>query len=377
MRNIILTTIAAFIFVSCGQNQSETPTESAEAVATDIITLTPDQYKAANIGVGKVERKAIGTMLHVNGMLDVPPQNLVTISAPMGGFVKSTKLLQGMKVKKGEQLVTLENQEYIQLQQDYLDNKSKLEYLESEYHRQLELAKENVNAQKTVQQAKSQYQSAQAIVKGLEAKLGMLNISPASFTQDNIRSTINLYAPLSGFVTVVNVNIGQFVNATDVIFKIVNLEHLHAELQVFERDIHTLSIGQKVIFNLANENNIRTASVYLIGKEISPERTVRVHCHLDKEDENLLPGMYITASIESETAESDVLPTDALVSFEGDDFIFVQETNNKFKMTKVKIGKSTAEYVAVEFPEGYDKKLPVVTRGAFNLLGMLKNTQDE
>lgn len=377
MRSIILISIAAFIGTSCGQNQREVQTETVSPVTADVITLTSDQYKAANIKIGKVERQPIGTTLAVNGMLDVPPQNLITIAAPMGGFVKATKLLQGMKIKKGELLVTLENQDYIQLQQDYLDNKSKLEFLESEYKRQLELEKENINAQKTVQQAKSQYQSAKAIVKGLEAKLGMINISPASLTQDNIRSTINIHAPLNGYVTVVNVNIGQFVNATDVIFKIVNLEHLHAELQVFERDIHTLSIGQRVTFKLANENNIRTATVHLIGKEISPERTVRVHCHLDKEDENLLPGMYITASIESDMQEADVVPVNAIVNFEGEDFVFVATGNNKFKLTKVKTGKSTSEFVQVQFPEGVGTTSSIVTEGSFDLLGMLKNTQDE
>jgi cobalt-zinc-cadmium efflux system membrane fusion protein len=377
MRTIFLIAAVAFISWSCGQNHTETPAETVERSTSDVITLTPDQLNAAGIEVGKVERKPIGTTLHINGTLDVPPQNLITISAPMGGFVKSTQLLQGMKVKKGELLVTLENQEYIQLQQDYLDNKSKLEYLESEYNRQLALAKENVNAQKTVQQAKSQYQSAQAIVKGLEAKLGMINISPKTLTQDNIRSTISLYAPLNGYVTVVNVNIGQYVNAADVIFKLVNLEHLHAELQVFERDIHTIRIGQKVNFKLANENNIRTATVHLIGKEISPDRTVRVHCHLDEEDESLLPGMYITATVEIEAQEADVLPASAVVNFEGEEFVFTQEKKNQFKLTKVKTGQGTSDYIAIELPEGYDKTQPVVIGGAFNLLGLLKNTGEE
>jgi cobalt-zinc-cadmium efflux system membrane fusion protein len=377
MRSIIVITIAALIGASCGQNQREEQVETGSPVSHNVITLTSDQYKAADIKLGKVEPRPIGTTLHVNGMLDVPPQNLITIAAPMGGFVKATKLLQGMKIKKGELLVTLENQDYIQLQQDYLDNKSKLEYLESEYNRQLALAKENINAQKTVQQAKSQYQSAQAIVKGLAAKLRMINISPESLTEDNIRSTINLYAPLNGYVTVLNVNIGQFVNAADVIFKIVNLEHLHAELQVFERDIHALSVGQKVSFKLANENNLRTATVHLIGKEISPERTVRVHCHLDKEDENLLPGMYITASIESDAHEVAAVPVNAIVNFEGEDFVFVVSGNNQYTLTNVKTGKSTPDFIEVQFPEDFAPSSSIVTNGSFELLGMLKNTQDE
>ncbi len=377
MRPIIFTLIASFVFGSCMQNTRDNSKEIAEPVTTDLITLTPEQYEGAQILIGKVERKPISTILRVNGVLDVPPQNLLTISTYMGGVVKSTQLLQGMKVKKGDLLVTLENAEYIQLQQDYLDQKSKLEFLETEYNRQLALAKENVNAQKTLQQSKSQFYSAQAIVKGLEKKLGMLNISSKTLSSDNIQSTLNIYSPLNAYVTVVNVNVGQYVGTGEPIFKLVNLEHLHAELHVFERDIQTVSIGQRVEFQTANENKKRTATVHLIGKEINPDRTVRVHCHLDKEDESLLPGMYISATVETGMQETDVLPVSAVVSFEGEDYVFSQNNNYQFKLIPIKAGQSTSEYVAITFPEGFDREFPIVIQGAFNLLGMLKNTQDE
>jgi membrane fusion protein, heavy metal efflux system len=366
-----------FIAQSCGEKQPET-TDSPSATSANVITLTDSQFKAADITLGKFERKPMGTTLQVNGMLDVPPQNLITIAAPMGGFVKSTKLLQGMKVQKGEVLVTLENQEYIQLQQEYLDQVSKLEFSEAEYNRQQELAKENVNALKSLQQSKANYLSTKASVKGLAARLAMINISTKSLEAGDIQPAIKLYSPIQGYVTIVNVNIGQYVNATDVMFKIVNIEHLHAELQVYEKDINKLSIGQKVSFQLPNETNIRTASVYLIGKEISPERTVRVHCHLDKEDEHLLPGMYITAEIETTLQETDVVPATAIVNFEGDDFLFATAgTKEQFEIIKVTTGNSTAEYTEVQLPQGFDKSRSIVTNGAFELLGILKNTQDE
>lgn len=362
---------------SCGQKQPEA-TDNLPVTSSNLINLTSAQFKAANITLGKIERKAMGTTLQVNGILDVPPQNLITIAAPMGGFVKYTKLLQGMKVQKGELLVTLENQEYIQLQQDYLDNVSKLEFMEAEYTRQQELAKENVNALKSLQQAKANYQSTKASVKGLEAKLAMINISTKTLEAGDIQPTINLYSPIQGYVTIVNVNIGQYVNATDVIFKIVNIEHLHAELQVYEKDINRLTVGQKVSFQLPNETDIRMASVYLIGKEISPERTVRVHCHLDKEDEHLLPGMYVTASIETTLHETDVVPVRAIVNFEGEDFLFAATSNKEqFESIKVEAGNSTEEFVEVHLPPGFDKNRSIVVNGAFELLGSQKNTQEE
>jgi cobalt-zinc-cadmium efflux system membrane fusion protein len=271
----------------------------------------------------------------------------------------------------------MENQDYIQLQQDYLDNRSKLEFLEAEYARQTELARENVNAQKTVQQVKSQYESAKANVKGLEARLTMINIAPASLNVDNIRSSVNIVAPIGGFVTTVNVNIGQFVNATDVMFKLVNLEHIHAELQIFEKDIRNIRTGQKVSFRLAHEDQHRSATIYLIGREISPDRTVRVHCHLDQEDQTLLPGMYITATIETALDEKDVVPSSAVVHYEGRTFIFIQQGDRQFQIIDIEAGTPGEEYTPVTWPQTLDRQTPVVVKGAAQLLGTLRNTPEE
>ncbi len=377
MKNIIILIISVVLLSACGSKPTEKKVTTDSLASVNSITITDTQYKAADITYGKIEKKAIGTAIQVNGKLDVPPQNLITISAPLGGFIKSTALLQGIKVRKGDVLAILENQDYIQLQQDYLDNKSKLEFSEFEYNRQIELAKENVNAIKTLQQSKAQYESLRATVKGLEAKLSMINISPASLSGGNIKSTVNLYSSIEGFVSQVNVNIGQYVNPTDVMFKIVDLDHMHAELQIYEKDISKIVVGQKVKFQLPNSNTVRMASVYLIGKEISPERTVNIHCHLDKEDPTLLPGMYVTASIETALNEVDVLPNDALVLFEGDNYVFISPGKNQFQAVHITIGKSEGEFTEVMLDKSFNRETPIVTKGAFELLGMLKNTEEE
>jgi cobalt-zinc-cadmium efflux system membrane fusion protein len=367
--------ISILMFTSCSNHQPEAET-TIDSLNTNTITLSQAQYNAAHITHGKIERRAIGGHITVNGKLDVPPQNMISVSAPMGGFVKSTDLLQGMKLKKGDLLVVLENPDYIQLQQDYLDSKSKLEFLEAEYHRQEELAKENVNALKALQQAKSQYESMKAIVSGLEAKLRMINIKSTSLESGKISSTINLYAPVSGFVTTVNVNIGQFVNSSDVMFNIVNLDHIHAELQVYEKDISKISIGQKVKFRLAHESSFRGATVYLIGREISAERTVRVHCHLDKEDPNLLPGMFVNAEIEVTSKEGNVVPATAIVNFEGEDFVFMPVGDKKYTAVPVVVGATAGDFTELQGEE-IDSTATIVTVGAFELIGMLKNKEEE
>src|SRR5258708_31774966 len=313
---IILICFSTTMF-SCSSttNKSEETTGIVLSSTANQITLSEEQFKSINVQLGSLESRSLSGNIKANGMLDVPPQNLVSISAPLGGFVKSTELLQGMRVKKGQVVVVMEHPDYIQLQQDYLDNKNQLEFLEQEYDRQLDLSKENVNALKSLQHAKSTYRSTKAKVEGLKAKLKLVNINSSDIESGEIKNTVNILSPISGFVSQVNVNMGMHVNPTDVMFRIVDTEHVHAEAQVFEKDIPKLKFGKIAHITLSNADNERLAKVFLIGKEITPERTVRVHCHLDGEDANLIPGTYFSALIETGSSSVAALPIKAIVNF--------------------------------------------------------------
>jgi cobalt-zinc-cadmium efflux system membrane fusion protein len=186
------------------------------------VQLTEAQSKTAGIVLGKIENKQISGTIKVNGVLDVPPQQLVSISVPLGGFVKNTSLLQGSRVRKGQVIATIENLDFIQIQQDYLEAKSQLEMTEADYKRQQELAKENVNSQKTLQQSRTNFSTWQAKYNALLEKLKVINVDIKSLEAGKVTSSINLHSPIGGYVTQVNVNIGKFVTPTDVIFEIVD-----------------------------------------------------------------------------------------------------------------------------------------------------------
>ena len=377
---------ATFFIMSCNnKTKDETAVTEEPKVDLNTVEITANQYKTAEVEIGTIEEKALSGTTKVNGMLDVPPQNLVSISTPFGGFLKNTEMLQGLKVRKGQVVAIMQNPDYIQPQQDYIDYKSQLNYLKLEYERQQELAKENVNAQKTLQKSKAEYESMRARVLGLKTKLQLMNINMSSLEKGNIQSTIPLYSPINGYVTQVNTNIGAFATATDVLFKIANTEHLHAELTVFEKDVPKLKIGQKVRFTLANETQERMATVYLVGKEISQERTVQIHCHLDKEDTNLLPGMYLKALVESGSKKVPALPSKAIVEFEGSKYIFIADSEKakgkeatKYKLVTVKTGVSELNYTELIFDSTTDwKNWKVVTNGAYDLLSKMKNSEEE
>jgi len=288
IQNIIRITSAVLLilFISAcggGTKESETskaaPAEEAHEENENSVEITASQYKAIGVTLGSPEMKSLSGLLKVNGFIDVPPQNLVSVTTQMGGIVKSTPLLTGSNVSKGQVVAVLQNQEYVQLQQDYLESRSQLELADSEYKRQQTLASQNVNSQKTLQQAKSQYQIIHARENALKQRLRLINISAGSLTATNIRSEINVYAPISGYVTKVNVNNGKFVNPNDVMFEIVDNSNLHVELKVFEKDAEKVRPGQGVRFVLANDSDTvqQRAVVQLVGKEIGSDKKQRFY----------------------------------------------------------------------------------------------------
>jgi len=398
------------VMVSCGGSKKQeaqaestkTKNDSLEEKNEKTVEFSAEQYKIVGIETGMLEKRSLSGTLKVNGYLEVPPQNLISITAQMGGIIQSTPLLQGSTVKKGQVIAVMQNQDYVQLQQDYLDTRSQLDFSSAEYERQQELARENVNAKKTLQQAKAQFYSLQAKLSGIKQKLLILKLNPEKLTADNISGNINVYSPVDGYVTKVNVNVGKYVNSNDVMFEIVNGSNLHVELNIFEKDIPKIKVGQKVRFKLANESVERIATISLIGKEINPDKTIRVHSVTsDGRSGNFIPGTYLSAIIETTTVEVDALPTSAVVDFEGKKYVFIVKEDHPqkkhahsasekdsvkeemgesylFQIVEVSTGISEGGYIEVQLPDSMNKTATkIVTKGAYDLLSKMKNSEEE
>lgn len=362
------------LMISCG-TKPEAPPATPE-VADEVIILTAAQQQALPVAIGSVQPRAISQEVRASGMLDAPPQNMVSISAPLGGFVKTTKLLQGMTVKAGEVLAVMEDAAYIQVQQDYREATARLNVLKQEFERQQQLMGENIGARQHLQEAEAAFQSAQAQCEGLAARLRLIGLQPEKVMSGPIQSAINITSPISGYVTQVHVNIGKYVTATDVMFRIVDTEHLHAELYVYERDLPALRVGQPLFIQLSNETKERSAKVYLVGKEISEDRTIRVHAHLDREDPALIPGLFFTARIETANRAVDALPEAAFVYFEGKDYVFLpQQQPGSYKPLAVTKGLCVDGYCEVGFTQVPPQQ--IVTAGAYQLLSVWKNRAEE
>lgn len=387
-----------FLLSACGTVDQEATADRAEqTVAPDStslkkdsasgpvrVSLTQAQFDVAGIKLGQPMPRSLSTTLKVNGTLDVPAQNMVSVSVPYGGYIRQIKLEPGMRIRKGETLVVLENPDYIQLQQDYLDTRAKLDYAELEFNRQQALSRENVNALKVFQQIRSSRQSLQAQLAGQAQRLALIHINPATLTAGKLTRFMRVPSPVSGFVTNVPVTNGRFINPSDVVVEITNVDHLHVRLSIFEKDIDRIHTGQVVRFGMGGDASlVHRGDIFLIGKSIATDRTISVLAHPHGVASDYIPGGYVSAQIDIKTQPLPALPESAIVNYGGQTFIYVLEKKQpnpatyQFRQVVVKAGIRENGFVAITMPNELNPaRMPIVVNGAYSLLAKLNNSEE-
>ena len=381
-KSLLFLFILLITILSCSKSKTAVEMKETEVLPEDIVELRDDQAKLAKIKTGTIELRSLNGTLKVSGLVTVAPQNMATVSMPMGGFVKSISLVPGNFASKGQTLAMLENQDFVDIQQNYLEAKNKLEYAEAEYKRHSELYKDEVYSQQNVQQVTADYKNLKAQTRALEQKLALIGINPANLTEDNISRSMPVTSPISGFIKSVNTNIGKFVAPTDVLFEIVNTDKLLIELTLFEKDADKVSTGQKIRFFINNETEQHEAVIYQTGKTVNIDRTYKVYARVNEICKNVIPGMYVNALIEATGIQVAALPSEALVSFDEKDYIFIFDKNKEeggkpfteYRMIEVHKGVTDGGFSEISLPEGFDiKTAKVVIKGAYNLLSAKKN----
>lgn len=378
MTKYIIIVVLAVILLSCNNTGTE-EIKTEEPQDENSVELTDAQLKNAKVETGKIERKSISSLLKVNGKIEVPPQNMVSISAPLGGYLKSTKLLEGMHIRKGEVIAIMEDQQYIQLQQEYLTAKAHFYSIEKEFNRQKELNQSKASSDKVFENAQTEFQSQKILIKSLSEKLKLIGLNSESLSENTISRSINITSPIDGFVSAVKMNIGKYANPTDVIFELVNPADIHLALTIFEKDIDKLFIGQKVIaYNNSPTPKKYNCEIIFIGQDISTERAVTVHCHFEQYDKSLIPGMYMNAEAEISTHNAFVIPNEAIVLFEGKQYVFTQSETKKYLMKEVSTQNTENEFTQISFTDKADMSNKIfVIKGAYTLLMKMKNKEEE
>jgi len=413
--------IIALLFSSCGNssaNKISEATEEHHEETEGMALLGKVQRDALDLKMGKIEDRNMNTAVKTNGQLEVSPNDKADITSFIGGNVKTINVFHGDKVNKGKVLATLEHPDYIRLQEEFSQVSNRITYLEKEYNRQKELFENEVGSGKNFQKVQADYLTAKTEYKALKMRLEMVNLNPKEVESGKLFNSISIKAPISGYVNDINIKIGAFVNAETKIFSITNNKAIHADFLVYEKDVHSLNIGQKVSFNLANQPNKEyTATIFSIGKEFQADvRAIKVHAKIDNPSDNFIIDSYISGYIHTNSLTTKAVPESAIVSDGGKSYIFVldkkateaaehesdehghdhgqeaktsehkddehEEDNHSdekwaFRMVEVITGTIDNNYVEISLVEPLESDAKVVLNCAYYILSDLKKSEAE
>lgn len=400
--------VIIFVFNACtnkhtegdGHNhggETETTTEEHQE-EENVAVLTDEQVRAVGVEIGSIEQKQLSATLKANGALRVPNNNKANATSMFGGVIKSLSVEIGDFVKKGQVIAIISNPQFIQLQEEYLSINSQIEFAEQEVTRQRELNEGNVGAKKNLQSATAELNRLKTRKSSLNKQIQMMGIDPASLSNANLKSSLAVTSPISGVVSKVFAKIGSYVDVSSPIAEIIENTALHLDLEVYEKDIPLIEVGQKIDFVVTNNpNKTYSAKVYSIGSSFSGEsKTISVHSKITGDKKGLIDGMSITGLVSLNDVLSIAVPNEAIITQEGKSYIFLvkeQEEEphdhkegeahdhdhasgkgNQFVRMEVAKGASQLGYTAItpvsEIPHGTH----IVVKGAFFVNAKMNDT---
>ena len=375
MKNIYSILIILVLNLACQSKKEEAlPVKSLK---DNVVELTKKQLDNSKIKVGSLTQSPLSTTIKVNGKITLAPNAMASVSMPLGGYIKNIKVMPGMVIKKGQILAVIEDQSYVQIQHDYLTTKQQLAFASKDYARQKELNASQAVSEKNFQLSESEFAKQRITLKSLEEKLKLIQINPGTLTANSISKSVNIYAPISGMITKVDVNIGKYVSATDILFQIMDNQSMYAKLNVFEKDAANLSIGQKIkVFTNSQPDVFYETKIEFVNKSYSDESAIEVYAKIFNTTKKLIPGNYINALIQIDNNNAFILNNDAIVDYEGKKFVFIQNENkNTFSMQEVQLGTITDKVSEIINYDTLQNK-SIVIGDAYTLLMVLKNKEE-
>ncbi|WP_166334563.1 efflux RND transporter periplasmic adaptor subunit [Sphingobacterium chungjuense] len=288
--------------------------------------ITPAQMEAVGIKLGSLETKNLTANITVNGFLRVPNQNKADITALYGGVIKNLRVELGQRVSKGQVVATIENPQFVQLQEEYITTASRITQAEQELTRQQELNEGNAGALRNLQNAKAELTTLRTRRASLRQQILLMGINPDQVNDSNLRNILNVTSPVSGIVSQVYTKVGSYVDVSSPIAEIIDNSQLHLDLQIFEKDLPKIKVGQVVDFTLTNNpSKVYQAKVFNIGSSFQSEsRTIAVHSTIQGDKTGLIDGMNITAALSIGDVASTAVPDAAIVEADGKFYIFIQ-----------------------------------------------------
>ncbi len=402
IKQIFFTALFVFSLSACKQEKADgngqeynDKTESAEnnggnqeitGLEGKKLHLSQQKFNALGLKVDRLPTKSLTDLVETNGQLKVPPQNEAAVTAIIGANVTSIKVIEGDKVSKGNVLGYLSHPDLVKLQTDYSNAYNRMNFLEKEYKRQERLYEAEVASGRQFQEIESEYNSIKGMVNGLKSQLRLLGLNMDRIRNGNVYNQVPIVSPIDGYVEKVNIKVGQFVQPQTEMFEIINTEHIHADLMVYEKDVSKVKEGQTVNFNVESlpESDL-SAKIYSVGKTFEQNpKAVHVHAEIENKQGNLFPGMYLSAKIATSENKVNALPEEAIITENGEPYIFTAKKvseagEEKWALSPVKIltGQEDDGWVEIKLLQPLKEGQMVVWNKAYYLISEMKKGETE
>ncbi len=376
--------MAVALMTACGGNKNEQENKPEEEAPTTEVTLTEKQMSAVGIALGQMDTRRLGHTIRANGRLSLDPQNRAEVSPLMGGVVRSITVNEGNRVGRGQTVAYVKNIDIIEIQKNYLTAYTETEAALVELQRQKLLSSQGAGVKKTLQQARTAYSLARAQMAGLSRQLQQLGISPRGVSHGRFVTRMPVKSPISGVVGKIKVNTGSYVDMQTSLMTVTDNRRMHCDLNIFERDIPSLRIGQNVDMRLTGNHNVRLSGrIYEINSAMDEAtKSIVVHVSLPSAArERLMPDMFVTGIISTGDAEVKAMPDEAIVSKNGRKYIYLLVSRGKgnvvFRPVEVATGTNGLGYTAVTPVETLPPDSVFVKKGAFYISSIMDGESEE
>ena len=379
-------TFVGFSFLSQSKAETSESENQEEEVDFQNIPLSEKQVKAVDLKMGEAQEREMDAMLHVNGSLVLRAQDMGNVSSLMGGIVKNVYVKEGQMVSRGQVVATIENTDVVTLQREYYTAYKESEMARLELDRQKTLASAGAGIKKTLQMSEKNYKVAQANLLGTGRQLQQMGISTKQVAKGKFTTVFPLRAPISGTVSDMQASLGSYADMQTPLMKIRNNHAVECDLNVFEKDIAKVKVGDQVLVSLTNQPGVNVSGrVYGMNQYLNKgTKSVAVHVKLDaKRGAKLFEGMYVSGQIATGRQLCMTLPDKAIVSADGKQYVFaLNQQHSKggtysFSRHEVTTGVSNNGYTEVALCKHLKKGQKIVTDNAFYLASLTGDHGEE
>ena len=380
MKKTLYSIIAlSLLIVSCKNEVTHTE-EEKESHEENVVELTEQQLKTIGVKLGHVEKRQLSGTINATGTLKLSPQDRAEVTSLAAGITKRIMVKEGQTVRRGQTLALVENTEIVALQKDYLVASRQLSLAQQALQRQQDIHAQGAGVDKNLQQAKAEFDMASVTEQGLRLQLEQLGISSRQVAQGHFSNAAPVRSPITGVVGEILVCTGSYLDSETVLMKIYDNKAIHADLHVFESDIASIHIGQKVTMQLSDQaSTLLTGTVAFINATLDNEsKSASVHINLDNTAaSSLLPNMFVSAAIHTGEQTCDAVPDEAIVMSANRKFVFVSLGSNRFRKQEVVTGFSLQGYTQITFTDSVSPSSEIVIAKAFYLESMLADHGEE